>query len=323
MPLNDARRSQLDGIVHQMATNGEPDAAIQFVVNDFKTKYEAEGARTASADDQASVASGVLDAPRSDAPGILDVAKGFVKGAGQTVTGLGSLVRKAIPDRLEQGMDRMVPPVTFSTTANNPAEQFGKYAETATELAPVGVGVVKAAKAVPGMVARGLGISGVRAAENLASAANAAKNVALDVNGPGTAALRVTELGERGASVPRVVQNFMRRVTDPAKGPLTFEEARDYYSNISRLSADEYGRLNPVVKRAVGAMRESLQQSLTEAAGKVGKAEQYTAGIDEYRRAAKAKELASALTPSAGTVIKYGGGGALTGAIANAIINRR
>ena len=41
MPLTEERRSQLDNIVHQMVSNGEPDDAVQFVVNDFKSKYEA------------------------------------------------------------------------------------------------------------------------------------------------------------------------------------------------------------------------------------------------------------------------------------------
>lgn len=37
--LNETDRKKLDGIVQQMTTNKEADADIQFVVNDFKTKY--------------------------------------------------------------------------------------------------------------------------------------------------------------------------------------------------------------------------------------------------------------------------------------------
>src|SRR3990167_4285130 len=37
--LSEERRKQLDGIVQQMATNKEPDANVQAVVNDFKAKY--------------------------------------------------------------------------------------------------------------------------------------------------------------------------------------------------------------------------------------------------------------------------------------------
>jgi len=40
MPLTEEHRLKLDGIVSQMSTNGESDDNIQFVVNDFKSKYE-------------------------------------------------------------------------------------------------------------------------------------------------------------------------------------------------------------------------------------------------------------------------------------------
>lgn len=39
LTLNEADRKKLDGIVQQMTANKEADADIQFVVNDFKTKY--------------------------------------------------------------------------------------------------------------------------------------------------------------------------------------------------------------------------------------------------------------------------------------------
>jgi len=38
--LTEHMRNQLDGIVHKMVQNGEPDGAIRFVVDDFKNKYD-------------------------------------------------------------------------------------------------------------------------------------------------------------------------------------------------------------------------------------------------------------------------------------------
>lgn len=51
MALSEGRRQQLDGIVQKMLTNKESDENIQFVVNDFKTKYEgkAEGYKAEAA----------------------------------------------------------------------------------------------------------------------------------------------------------------------------------------------------------------------------------------------------------------------------------
>lgn len=40
MALSEAHRAQLDGIVSKMVANGESDADIQFVVGDFKSKYD-------------------------------------------------------------------------------------------------------------------------------------------------------------------------------------------------------------------------------------------------------------------------------------------
>jgi hypothetical protein len=40
--LSEQRRQQLDGIVHQMIQSKESDSNIQFVVDDFKHKYDAE-----------------------------------------------------------------------------------------------------------------------------------------------------------------------------------------------------------------------------------------------------------------------------------------
>jgi hypothetical protein len=274
-----------DTIDQTIASLHDAGATDEEITGILKEKF---GQPTRAEADPKDIASGIYDAPRSDAPGMLDVAKGFAKGAMNTVYQGGDLIRRAT------GMERPLqkPELQAALKPTNEAEKFGHMAETAVELAPIGVGVAKLAKATPGVVARGLGISGARAAENLSAAANAAKSVAIDVNAPGSAALRVVELGERGASVPRVVQTFTRRITDPSKGPLTFEEARDYYSNISRLSADEYNRLNPVVKRAVASMRETLNKSLTDAAGTVGKGEQYAEGMSEYARFSKAKAAA-------------------------------
>jgi hypothetical protein len=54
MPLNEQDRLKLDGIVSQMESNGEKPEDIQFVVNDFKSKYE----QPVSSEAQAAVAVG-------------------------------------------------------------------------------------------------------------------------------------------------------------------------------------------------------------------------------------------------------------------------
>ena len=58
-----------------------------------------------------------------------------------------------------------------------------------------------------------------------------------------------------------------------------------------------------MVQREVGAMRQALQTALTEAAGTVGKAKEYTSGLSEYARSTKARKLASEHLPQAAKAI--------------------
>lgn len=278
MPLDEQRRTQLDGIVSKMASNGEPDEAIQFVVNDFKTKYDIP---TPSPD-------GIVDAPRPGAPGMMDVAKGFAKGAMNTVYQGGDFIRRNL------GMERPLekPELQEALKPQNEAEKFGSMAEEAVELVGAGEPLLKAGMKAPGVLAKVAGISKPRAVSNLATAAEAAKNVVLNVEKPGQVALQLTEARQFGKYVPRVVDNFVREITDPNAAPMTFEKARKYYSSISELSADEYGKLAPMVKRGIIQLKQALQAELTNAASSVGKGEEYVKGIKEYARASKVAEKA-------------------------------
>ena len=89
--------------------------------------------------------------------------------------------------------------------------------------------------------------------------------------------------------MPRMVSRFLQRTTDPTKGPLEFAEGRDFYSNVSRLSGDEFNRLTGPIKREVGNLRTSLHDSLKGAADTVGMGDDYAKGMREYAQAAKLK----------------------------------
>lgn len=132
------------------------------------------------------------------------------------------------------------------------------------------------------------GISKIRAGGNIQAATQAAGAVPLNTEGVGQSGLRAMELQEAGGRMPRVVSMLMRRVTDPDQPDLTFAEARDYYSNLSRLSANEFGSLNPTMQRQVGAMRQALHEALTSAADTVGAGDQYASGMSEYAKAGRA-----------------------------------
>lgn len=234
---------------------------------------QTEGSSTSSGNESNDVAS---ESGSFNLSGLTDVAKGFAKSAGRTVQMIPGVAR---------GTDALfgLPPGSSaqSMEATNPAQKLGGYAESVVEMLPAG----GAAKAAPGVLAKVAGVSKVRAVANLDAAANAAKAVAIDVNKPGAAAFRIMELRDTGAKgVPMAVNKFIQRITDPMKGALDFEEARKFYSNLTRLSVNERSAMNGTVKFEVGGLVRALNESLTEAARSVGKADEYVAGMKEYAR---------------------------------------
>ena len=122
----------------------------------------------------------------------------------------------------------------------------------------------------------------------------AAKNAPVDISGPGNVALRIQELADRGSSMPMVARRFLQRVTDPNKGPLLYEEARDFASNVSRLSANEFGRLTPKMATEVHKLRVALNKAIGDTAASAGKGPEYWSAMKEYARAAQRAELGRA-----------------------------
>lgn len=217
-----------------------------------------------------------------NAAGMLgDVGIGIAKGAVSTVAGIGETVGNA-------GLLPGVRPNAFgpaemrnpaftraeeATTATNTPQLVGKGLEMAAELALPGA---KGAQAIP---------TTAKAASKFQEVMGAARNIPIDITDPGNVALRISQLAERGGSMPMAVRKFLARVTDPEKAAMTYEEARDFASNISRLSADEFGRLTPVVAREVAEMRVALNKAVAQAASKVGKGKLYADAMNEYAKA--------------------------------------
>ena len=134
-----------------------------------------------------------------------------------------------------------------------------------------------------------------------------AANVPVDISGPGNVALRIQELAERGSSMPMVARRFLQRVTDPNKGPLTYQEARDFASNVSRLSANEFGRLTPKMGAEVHKLRVALNKAVGDAATSAGKGPEYFSAMKEYARAARHAETAKLVKKEAAKYLIPGG----------------
>lgn len=109
-----------------------------------------------------------------------------------------------------------------------------------------------------------------------------AGKIPIDTTAPGNAALDIQRLAQSGGQMPKVVRDFLKRATDPEQGPITYAEARQFFSNASRLSKDEYDRLTPVMQRGASMFAKALNESITEAAGKVGQADNYITALKQY-----------------------------------------
>ena len=231
----------------------------------------------------------------------LDAIQGGAKRAGRTALDLGSLVHK-IPgvSQVVDGMygkeglsEKAFPAVREKLEYSNTAERVGGAAEALMEMA---LPVTRAAGAIP---------TTAKAGAKFQSVMGAAHSVPVDVNGPGAVALRIAELADRGGSMPMAVRKFLARITDPQKAQMTYQEARDFASNISRLSANEYGRLTPAVAREVAGLRVSLNEAVAKAAEKAGKGAEYQAAMREYAQAMKIKNAIDAVAEGAKKGLPY------------------
>ena len=126
-----------------------------------------------------------------------------------------------------------------------------------------------------------------KAGKLLEAVEQAAGHVPIDVNGPGAAAMKVQEMAQSGATMPKIVRDFLNRVTKPGTQPLTFAEARRFYENATRISFDEANRLNPKAKYLLTKFTKALDESLQDAADSVGQLKNYGKAMKEYKTAAK------------------------------------
>lgn len=113
----------------------------------------------------------------------------------------------------------------------------------------------------------------------------AAKDSTVDVSAPGNVALRIADLAQHGGGTnwgPAPVRQFIQYVTDPKRPPMTYEVARDFASNISKLSVDEMKRMSPAVRREVHNLRVTLNHAVEQAAEAAGKGDTYRSAMKEF-----------------------------------------
>jgi hypothetical protein len=118
-----------------------------------------------------------------------------------------------------------------------------------------------------------------------------AGNVPVNVGRIGDAAFKVKESADAGGRTPKIINDFVNRVTKPGSGRLTFKEARRFYENATRLSFDEFNRLNPKSKYLLTQFTKALDQSIQDAAESVGQLQNYGKAMKMYKNAAGLRDV--------------------------------
>jgi len=230
-------------------------------------------------------ATGISAAPRRGvvdrvlgAEGLPGMAVGAVREGVSTVAQLGDLARAGwnavAPEALDVSRPYQDPVNQRGLAPQNEWQQLGMRATQAgVTIGGGNAGLRGVAAQIPNRA---------RAGANFQAVMGSAGKVPVDIANAGNTALRIMTMAERGGTMPKVVRDFLRRATDPHKGPIDYEELRDYATNISRLSADETRRLSPVIRRELGNLRVLINHAAEQAAESVGKGAQYRSAMREY-----------------------------------------
>ena len=173
---------------------------------------------------------------------------------------------------------------TKSGVLNNPVTIAMSGAVGGEEAAP------KLEEAAKGAVSRGAEAvskaipSTERAGEAFEEVKGAAGKIPVDVTEPEKIAIETQRLGQSGGVVPKVIRDWLKR-TEHVGQPVTYEEARDFYSNATRLSSDEAQKMTPVMKKQVSRFTDALRTATKDAAGEAGKADKFEGAMKEYAAA--------------------------------------
>lgn len=156
-------------------------------------------------------------------------------------------------------------------------------------------------------VARGLEMipTAAKAGGKFEQVMTAAKDVPIDTAGAAKAVERAKELGQSGATLPKIFRDFIKN------SPTTYEEGRNFAINASKLSSRESSAMTGAMKSQIAEFASAMKNANREAAAKVGMGELYDQAMKEYRQAKNLEDAAAVL-------VKYGRYAAITSLIGGA-----
>ena len=227
-----------------------------------------------------------------------DIGAGAVKGLTSSATAIPAMLGNAINKAAGYQTPQRVTDQENYLQPTNTAQKIGKYGEQAAEmLGTLAPAISGAISAIP---------TTAKAGKLFDEVANAAKDVPVNLTRTQPALERVAQLTDAGGPVLNAPNKLLLR--SQTVNPIPYQEARDFYTNISNLSASDKMALNGPMKRAVGDLTNSFKQDIGDAAASVGKGDQFNAAMQQYAQAMQLKEAAK-------TVGKYAAGAAVGGTV--------
>ena len=169
-----------------------------------------------------------------------------------------------------------------------------------------------------GFMGAGAGLASIptkaKAGAMLEEVAQGASKLPVNLGRTGPELARLKELSDAAGTTPRGMGKFFKRVATIQSNPMTYKEARDFYSNVSRLTAEDQVRLTGPIKGQMAKLAQAFKADIGDTAAQAGKQAQYYQGLKMYAQAARLHEQAAKL-------LKYFGAGAATAIGADAAYN--
>ncbi len=101
---------------------------------------------------------------------------------------------------------------------------------------------------------------------------------------------------DTGSQLPSVINKFVTRIADMEEGPLTYKEARQFYSNVSSLSASERMATKGNDLRLIQEFKHALGETISNTAEDAGRLEQYQGAMRDFANAKQAQGRVETIT---------------------------
>lgn len=233
-------------------------------------------------------------------PAVADFMGSVPLGAMQTGAGLAKMSDHPVSGAVDaaKGVAHM---------AEMPGMFMGGPGTKAVEAVPKGI--AKVLEAVPGAT---------RGAKQLSSVEEAAGHLPISLTRTDEPLAEAARMAENGFRLPYAIKKLLSRYVSGE--PIDYSDARQLYSNITELTAEDQQAIKPAMRRQLVLITQALKDDIGTTAAQVDKAADYYKGMKNYARGMKAQRIGKILRDAlTSKTAKIAMGGAAGYGVAKAI----